>query len=204
MHIRSHAASYSCCYWFHVLFLNVHPGSYFRCLQLQRQGGLSGVSVAAVPHRVAHCLKRLSFSSILIQAHLVEVFLEPWLAGVEWWGRCSRNKVGSPEDYIVSQKSKWNEWQPTCTFNSSWIRLHIAALCIAAADTNSPMVCSKSVRCCLSIYGVTLWSTTADISSSIDTNRTFFDGQEVWWCLSEDLPGILHESQANHRISMYS
>jgi len=43
---------------------------------------------------------------------------------------------------IVSYKSKWNEWQPTCTFNSSWVLLHIGALRIAAGDSNG---CAISV-----------------------------------------------------------
>jgi len=163
-HIRSHAASYCCCFWIYVLFSNVHPGSYFRWLQLESRGELTGVCVAAVSHWVMHCLKRLSLGSIRLQSHLVEVFLEPWLAVVEWWGRWSRKEVGSPEDYIVSYKSKWNEWQPTCTFNSSWIRLRIAALCIAAGDSNGSAICSKSVRCWLFACRDILWWKTADIS----------------------------------------
>jgi len=145
-YIRLHAASYSCCFRFYVLFWNVLPGSYFWRLQLQHHGELTAVCVAAVSHWVAHCLKRLSFGLIQLQSHLVEVYLEPWLAVVEWWGWWSRREVGCPEDSIVSYNSKWNGWQPTCTFNSFWIRLCIAALCIVAGDSNSPAICSKSVR----------------------------------------------------------
>jgi len=148
-HIESYAASYSCCFRFYVLFWNVCPGSYFRWLQLQSRSGITGVCVTAVFHWVAHCLKRLSFSSIRLQLHQVEVFLEPSLAVVEWWGRLSRKEVGSPEDYIVSYKSKSKEWQPTRTFKSSWIRLCIAAMRIAAADSNSSAIGSKSVVVCL-------------------------------------------------------
>ena len=156
-HIRSHASCYAWSFRFHVLLLNVGPGSYVRWLQLQHRGGPTGVCVSAVSYRVAHCSKRLSFGSIRLQSHLVEVFLEPRLAVVEWWGRWSRKEVGSPEDYIVSYKSKCNEWQPTCTFNSSWIRLHIAALRRAAGDSTSPAICSMSVRWCLFVYRDTLW-----------------------------------------------
>jgi len=125
-----------CCFLFLLLpvlrtFLNVCSESYFRWLQLRHCGGLTGVCVAAVTRQVAPCVKRLSFGSIRLQSHLEEVFREPWLAVVEMWGRWSRKEVGSAEDYIVSYKSKWNEWQPTCTFHSSWI-----LLCIAAGDSN--------------------------------------------------------------------
>ena len=163
-HVRSHAASDCCCVWFYILYVNVHPGSYFRWLQLQRRGELTGVCVAAVSQRVAHCLMRLSIGSIRLQLHLVEVFLPPWLSVVEWWGRWSRKEVGCPEQYIVRYKSKWNEWQPTCTFNTSWIQLRIAALRIAAGDSNGPAICSESVPCCLFVCRDILWRTTADIS----------------------------------------
>jgi len=85
-HIRSHDASYSCYFPMYLQFVNVHPGSYFWWLPLERHSGPTGVCVAAVSHWVAHCVKRLSFGSILLQSHLVEVFLEPCLAVVEWWG----------------------------------------------------------------------------------------------------------------------
>jgi hypothetical protein len=42
-----------------------------------------------------------------------------------WW----LNEVGSPEKYIVSFKSKWNEWQPTCRYTTWYILLHIATGC---------------------------------------------------------------------------
>ena len=131
-HIASHASSYCCWFRFYLLFLIVHPGSYFLWQQLQHRGGLTCVCVAAVSHWVAHCVNHLSFSSIRLQSHLVEVFLEPSLAVVEWWRRWSRNEVGCPEEYIIRFKSKCNEWQPTCTFNWSGIWQRMAGLHIAA------------------------------------------------------------------------
>ena len=86
-HIWSHAASHTCCFWFYEQFLNVWLGSYFQWLQLQCRGGLTGVCAVATSHQVAHLLKRQSSSSIRIQNHLVDVFLQPWLAVVERWGR---------------------------------------------------------------------------------------------------------------------
>jgi len=202
-HIRLHAASSSCCLWFYVVFSNVRPGSYIWWLQLQHRGEPTSVCVAAVSPGVAHRWKSLSFGSIPLQSQLVEVFLEPWPAVMEWWGRWSRREVGSPEDYIVSYESKWNKWQPTCTFNSREIQLCIAALQIAAGDSNSPAICSKSVRCCFYVCRDISWWTSADISFFRDLKRTFFDGKDVWWCLSQDIAGILHESHANHQVLMY-
>ena len=202
-HVRSHPASYSCCFRFHVIFSNVRPWSHFRWLQLQLRAELTGVCVAAVSHWVAHCSKRLLFSSIRPQSHLVEVFLEPWLAVVEWWGRWSWKEVGSPEDYIVSYKSKWNEWQPTCTFKSVWIRLRIAAMRTAAGYSISPVICIQSVWCCLIVCKDISWWTTADISLLIDITRTFFDGKDFWWCLSQVIAGILHESHAHNQVIIY-
>jgi len=201
--IGLHAAAHSCGFRLYIHGLNVRPGSDFRWVQLQHRGELTGVCIAAVSHRVAHCLKRLSFGSIRLHSHLVEVFLEPSLAVVEWWGRWSRKEVGSPEEYIVSYKSKWNEWQPTCTFNSSWIWLRIGSLRIAAGDSNGPAICSKSVRCCVFVWRDISWWTTVDISFLTDMNSTFFDGKDDWWCLSEDIAGMLHESHTNHQVLMY-
>jgi len=202
-HIRSRATSYPCWFRFYVLFSNLGPGSYFRWQLLQGRSELPGVWVAALSHWVAYCSKRLSFSSIRLPSHLVQAFLEQWLAVVEWWGRWSQKEVGSPEDYIVRNKSRWNEWQPTCTFNSSWIRLCIAALRIAAGDSTRPSICSKLVRCCLFVCRDILWRTTADISNLNDINRTLFDEKDVWWCLSQDIAGILHESQFMCQVLMY-
>ena len=84
IHIRSHAASHCCCLQFYTVFLYVRPGSCFWWLQLQHWSGLTGVCGAAVSHRVAHRLSRLLFGSIRLQLYLVEVFLEPSLAVVEW------------------------------------------------------------------------------------------------------------------------
>jgi len=33
--------------------------------------------------------------------------------------------------------------------------------------------------------------------------RIFFDGKDVWWCLSQDITGILHESHTNQQVFMY-
>jgi len=163
-------------------------------------GGLTGVCVAAVSLCMAHCLKPLSFGSIQLQPHLVEAFLESWHADVEMWGRWLRKEVGCAQDYIVSYISKWDDWQPTCTFNSSWILLRIGALRITAGDSNGHAICSRSVRCCLFVYRDTSRWTTAVIACLIYIKDIFFDGKDIWWCLSQDIVGIFHESHSNHQV----
>jgi len=59
---------------------------------------------------------------------------------------------------------------------------------------------SQSVRHCLLVYRDTSRRTTADISCLIDITRSFFDGKDIWWCLSQDIAGILHESHANYQV----
>jgi len=63
---------------------------------------------------------------------------------------------------------------------------------------------SQSVRRCLLVYRDKLRWTTADISCLIDIKRSFFDGKEVWWCLSQDIATILHESHANYQVIRYN
>jgi len=81
--IWSHAESYYCCVWFHLLFLYVWPRPYVWCLQLQCRGGLTGVCVAAVSEPGTHLVKRPSYGSIRIQSHMAEVSVEPGLAVVD-------------------------------------------------------------------------------------------------------------------------
>jgi len=50
---------------------------------MQSRGGLNGVCDAAVSQPGARSMNRLSFSSIWIQLHRSEVFVEPSLAVVE-------------------------------------------------------------------------------------------------------------------------
>jgi len=87
-HIRSRAASCSCCFRLYGRFLTVRPGSCFRWLHLQSRGELSGVCIVVGSQRVAYWKKRPSFCSILFHAEPAEVFVESWFAAVEverWW-----------------------------------------------------------------------------------------------------------------------
>jgi len=49
----------------------------------------------------------------------------------------------------------------------------------------------------------TLKWTTADISCLIDIKSKCWDEKDVWWCLSQHIAGILHETHANYHIMMY-
>jgi len=46
--------------------------------------------------------------------------------------------------------------------------------------------------------------TTADISCLIDIKRTFYDGKVVWWCFSQHIARILHETEANYHVITYN
>jgi len=64
-------------------------------------------------------------------------------------------------------------------------------------------MCRKSVWRCLFVYRDTSWWMTAEISSLIDIHKTFFDGKDVWWCLCQVIPGMLHWTHANHQVMLY-
>ena len=62
---------------------------------------------------------------------------------------------------------------------------------------------SQSVLLCLLVYRDTSRWTKADIAWLIDIKRWFFEGKDVWRCLSQDIAGILHESHANYQLIIY-
>jgi len=62
---------------------------------------------------------------------------------------------------------------------------------------------SQSVGRCLLVYRDTSRWTTAYISCLRHIKESFFDGKDVWWCLSQGIAGILHESHANYQVIMY-
>ena len=83
IHIKLHAASYSCCFWSHRWFLNVHPGSYVCWLYWQHRGVMTGVCVPAVCRCVMYPTRCPSFGSSLIWSPLDELYVYPWFGGVE-------------------------------------------------------------------------------------------------------------------------
>jgi len=78
-----------------------------------------------------------------------------------------------------------------------WVQMQVAG------DSNGPVMCSKLVPCRFFVYSDTLCWTTAEISSLMNINRTFFDWKDVWWCLLQDISGILHEMHSNDHVMLY-
>jgi hypothetical protein len=56
---------------------------------------------------------------------------------------------------------------------------------------------------CLFVCRDTLRCTTADIACLIDIKRKFCDRKVVWWCLSQHIAGILHETYADYHVITY-
>ena len=192
-HFWSHTAACYCCVQSYLLFVDVRPGRYFWWLQLQRHSGQPGVCVAAVSQPRAHSMKRPLFGSIRIQSHWGEVFVEPWLAVVEMV-RKMITKSGKSWG-IYSKLHVTMEWMT--------VNLHILLRFYPAAHSRKLQViptvprfavCRSDVVC-LFVCRVTLKWATADISCLIDIKRTFFNGKDVWWCLSQDITGILYETR---------
>jgi len=63
---------------------------------------------------------------------------------------------------------------------------------------------NNSVQCFLVVYKDSLLCMAAEIAWLTDMNRTFFMGKDVCWCLSQIIPGILHETDTNNQIMLYS
>jgi len=201
-HIWSHAASYYCCVRFYVLGLNLSPGPYFRWLQFQRRSGLTGVCVAAVSQPGVHWIKSLSFGSIRIQSHWAEVFVEPWVAVVE--------KV---RKMITKSGKSWGIYSKLqVTMEWITVNLHVLLKFYAAGYCRKLQVIPTVLRfavhqsnvVCLFVSRDTLKWATADILCLIDIKRKFFDGKDVWWCLSQYIVRILHETHANYQVMTYS
>jgi len=66
------------------------------------------------------------------------------------------------------------------------------------------MICNKSDRCCMFVHRDKLQCITADISWMSDIMRILFKGKDVCWYLSQIIPGILHESDPNNQVMLYS
>jgi hypothetical protein len=199
--IRLHAAAYYCCVRFYVLFLNLRPWPYFRWLQLQCHGVLTGVWVAAVSQPGAHWMKRPSFGSIRIELHQADMFVEPWLAIVE---KVRKMITKSGKSWgIYCKLLVTREW---VTVNLHvLLKIHPAAYCckLEVVSTVPRFAVCQSDDVCLFVCWDTLKWMTADISCLIDTKRKFFDGMVVWWCLAQHLAGILHETYANYHVITY-
>jgi hypothetical protein len=182
--------------------INVRLGPYFWWQQLPRRSGLTGMCVAAVSRPGAHWMKCPSFGLDRIESHQAEVFVEPWLAVVEKVRKMITKSGKSWGIYSKLQVTK--EWMT--------VNLHVQLKFYLAAYScklqGIPMVQQFAVSwsdvVCLCVFRDTLKWATADISCLIHTKKKFFDGEDVWWCLSKHIAGILHESHANYRVMSYS
>ena len=72
-----------------------------------------------------------------------------------------------------------------------------------AGVSQRPAICNKAVWCCLYVYRDELWCMTAEISWLPDMNCRFFEGMEVWWCLSQKTSRVLLETDTNNQVMMY-
>jgi len=179
----------------------VRPGPYFRWLQLQRCGELTGVCVATVTQPGAHWMKRASFGSIRFSSHWPEVFLEPSLAVVE---KVRKMITKSGQSWrIYSKLQVTREWMTG--------KLHVLLDVYPAAyhyplqviATVPRFAVSRSDDVCFFVCRDTLKWMTADISCLIDSKRTFHNGKVVWWYLSQHIAGISPETEANYHVTMY-
>jgi hypothetical protein len=57
------------------------------------------------------------------------------------------------------------------------------------------------VYCCF--FRDSLKWATADISCLIDIERKFLDRKNIWWCLSQQIAGILHDIQTKYLVMTY-
>jgi len=69
--------------------------------------------------------------------------------------------------------------------------------------SNCPVIFSKLDRCCVYVYSDNSLLITTKNSWLWDLNSTFFDKKDVFWCLPQEIPEILHEPDAKHHIMRY-
>jgi len=89
-----------------------------------------------------------------------------------------------------------NQHVPYAQDESCWVWMQVAWV------SHHLAICNKSVRCCLLVYRDKLWCATAEIAWLSDITRTLFEGKDVCWCLSQMIPGILHETDANYQVML--
>jgi len=63
---------------------------------------------------------------------------------------------------------------------------------------------NQSVQGCVYFSMDRLSCTIAEIWWLSDINMTFFEGKDVGWCLSQKIPGMMPETQANNPVMLYS
>jgi len=97
---------------------------------------------------------------------------------------CQNRIRSSQHDCYTQDESRW-EW------------LQVAGV------SHHPAICNMSVRCCLFVNRDQSRLMTAEITWFSDIDRILFKGKEVCWCLSQIIPGILHETDAENQVMLY-
>ena len=81
---------------------------------------------------------------------------------------------------------------------SCWVWLPVAGV------SHHPAMCNEWVRCGLFTIRDTMRCMTAAIAWFSDSNRTLSEGKVICWCLSQLIPRILRETDANNQVMLYS
>ena len=201
-HIQLHAASYHCCVRLYVQCWNVHPGPYYRWLQLQCRSAQTDVCRDVVSQPGVRSIKRPSFGSIQMQLLRAEVCVEPGIAVVEkvrkmitTSGKCCG---------IYSKLQITMEWMTVnlLILPKVYPAAHSCKMQVIPIDPQWAV--SRSDVVCLFVSSNSLKWTTSDISSLIDIKRKFFDGKVLWWCMSQHIAGILHKTYTKYEVMTYS
>jgi hypothetical protein len=79
---------------------------------------------------------------------------------------------------------------------SYWVWLQVSGV------SHRPAICNQSVRCCQCDNRDQLRCMTAEKAQLLDMNRLKFKRKDVCWCLSQIIPGILHETNAKNYVML--
>ena len=72
-----------------------------------------------------------------------------------------------------------------------------------AGVAHSLMMCDNSVQCGVNCIRDTLRCTTAEIAGLSASNWTFLEGKDVCCCLTQIIPRIIHETDADNQVILY-
>jgi len=97
--------------------------------------------------------------------------------------------------YSLSPNGMRNSQLPRSTHDESCcIHLH------GAGVSNHPAICSMSVWCSACVYRDIQTLTTVEIMCLSDVNNKSFPGNDIWWCLSQWIPRIIHETDTKNQV----
>jgi hypothetical protein len=105
---------------------------------------------------------------------------------------------------IYSKQQVTTEWL-TVNLNIL-LKFYPAAYCrkVQVTTTLPQFAVIRSDVVCLFVFRDTLMWATAAMACLIDTKRKYFNGTDVWWCLSQHIAGILEETHAGYHVTTYS